>query len=66
MREDHDLSQRQIAEYLHCTQVCYSFYEIGRRELPTNVLVRLAQFYHTSADYLLGLTDEKEPYPPAK
>ncbi len=66
LREDGDLTQRQIAEYLNCTQVCYSFYEIGRRELPTEVLIKLAEFYHTSTDYLLGLTDEKSPYPPPK
>jgi transcriptional regulator with XRE-family HTH domain len=43
--------------------VCYSNYENGRRDIPTEVLIRLAAFYGTSTDYLLGLTDEKRPYP---
>ena len=63
MREDHDLRQKDLAEYLRCTQVCYSLYATGRRDIPTDVLIRLARFYHTSTDYLLGLTDNSEPYP---
>lgn len=63
MREDRDLLQKELAEYLHCTQVCYSNYEMGKRDIPTQVLVLLAEFYHTSTDYLLGLTDEVTPYP---
>ena len=63
MREDHDLRQKDLAEYLRCTQVCCSLYETGRRDIPTDVLIRLARFYHTSTDYLLGLTDRPEPYP---
>lgn len=66
LREDSDLKQRELAAYLHCSQVCYSFYEIGRNDIPTEVLIKLAEFYHTSTDYLLGLTDEKSPYPPPK
>ena len=62
MREDRDLLQKELAEYLHCTQVCYSNYEMGKRDIPTQVLVLLAEFYHTSTDYLLGLTDEVTPY----
>ena len=54
------------AEVLHCTQVCYSHYEIGKRDIPTRVLVQLAAFYGTSTDYLLGLTDEPTPYPRAR
>ncbi|MCI9120694.1 MAG: helix-turn-helix transcriptional regulator [Oscillibacter sp.] len=65
LREDADLLQRDVARYLNCTQVCYSQYELGKRDLPTDVLIRLAVFYRTSTDYLLGLTDEKNPYPPA-
>lgn len=65
MREDRDLLQKELAEYLHCTQVCYSNYEMGKRDIPTQVLVLLAEFYHTSTDYLLGLTDEVTPYPRA-
>lgn len=66
LREDADLYQRDLAEYLHCTQVTYSRYEIGTRDIPTEVLVALAKFYDTSVDYLLGLTDEKKPYPKSK
>ena len=46
--------------------VCYSHYEIGKRDIPTRVLVQLAAFYGTSTDYLLGLTDEPAPYPRAR
>ena len=63
MREDADLLQKDIAKYLQCTQVCYSQYELGKRDIPTEVLIRLADFYDTSTDYLLGRTDTKEPYP---
>lgn len=62
-REDHDLLQKDIAAYLKCTQVCYSNYEMGKRDIPTDVLKALALFYDTSVDYLLGLTDEAKPYP---
>lgn len=63
LREDRDLSQREIAEYLNCTQVCYSYYELGKRDIPTGVLISLSTFYNTSVDYLLGLTNVREPYP---
>lgn len=63
LREDADLYQKDLAQYLKCTQVCYSQYELGKRDIPTDVLIRLARFYHVSTDYLLGLTDEKRPYP---
>lgn len=63
LREDHDLLQKDIAAYLQCTQVCYSNYETGKRDIPTDVLKALALYYDTSIDYLLGLTDESKPYP---
>lgn len=63
LREDHDLLQKDIAAYLKCTQICYSNYEMGKRDIPTDVLKALALFYDTSVDYLLGLTDEAKPYP---
>ena len=63
LREDHDMLQKDIAAYLKCTQVCYSNYEMGKRDIPTDVLKALALFYDTSVDYLLGLTDEAKPYP---
>lgn len=59
LREDRDLTQTDIANVLKCTQVCYSNYEIGKRDIPTDVLIKLAKFYNTTTDYLLGLTDEK-------
>ena len=61
MREDSDLTQREIAEYLHCDQSLYSKYERGERVIPLEVIVKLAKYYGTSVDYLLGLTDKKEP-----
>lgn len=64
LREDRDLLQKDIAAYLQCTQVCYSNYEMGKRDIPTDVLKALALYYHTSVDYLLELTDESIPYPP--
>lgn len=55
-----------MAEYLRCTQVSYSHYELGKRDIPTDVLIRLADFYGTSTDYLLGRTDVKQPYPESR
>lgn len=66
LREDCFLSQKQMAQFLCVNQSTYSRYERGALEVPLDVLVRLAQFYHTSTDYLLGLTDEKRPYPPSR
>ena len=66
LREDRDLLQKDLADYLHCTQVAYSRYELGTRDIPTEVLIALAKFHNTSIDYLLGLTDIKESYPKSK
>lgn len=63
LREDHDLKQEDIARLLHCTQACYSNYETGKRDIPTEVLHTLTDYYHVSIDYLLGRTSRKEPYP---
>lgn len=63
LREDRDLLQKDVAVYLKCTQVCYSNYETGKRDIPTEVLHTLADYYHVSIDYLLGRTSRKEPYP---
>ena len=63
LREDRDLMQKDLAAYLKCTQVCYSNYEMGTRDIPTDVLKALAIYYDTSVDYILGLTDEPKPYP---
>lgn len=62
LREDHDMSQRQIAEYLGMKQPQYNRYERGLRDIPTDVLIRLAQLYRTSTDYILGLTNNSRPY----
>lgn len=63
LREDQDLSQSALAKYLNCSQACYSYYELGRRDIPTESLVKLADFYQTSVDYLLGRADIRYPYP---
>lgn len=62
LREDNDLSQQQVAEYLGMKQPQYSRYERGMRDIPTDVLILLAQLYHTSTDYILGLTNTTKPY----
>ncbi len=62
LREDNDLTQKQLSEYLHCRQQTYSNYELGCRDIPTSVLIDLARFYHTSTDYILGLTDRRDPF----
>ena len=61
LREDHDLSQQWVADYLGMKQPQYSRYERGLRDLPTDVLIRLAQLYKTSTDYILGLTNNSKP-----
>lgn len=61
LREDADKLQADIAQYLKCTQVCYSHYETGKRDIPTDVLIALAVYYNTSTDYILGLTDDPRP-----
>ncbi len=66
LREDHDLRQKDLASYLQCSQVCYSHYETGKRDIPTDILIRLAAYYGVSTDYLLGLTDMTKPYPKKK
>ena len=62
LREDSDLTQQQIADYLHIRQNTYCQYETGNRQIPLTLLIALAYFYNTSTDYLLGITDEKKPY----
>ena len=66
LREDSDLTQNQIADYLCIRQNTYSQYETGHRQVPIDVLIALAEIYKTSTDYLLGLTDQKKPYPKQK
>ncbi|MBR2189894.1 MAG: helix-turn-helix transcriptional regulator [Eubacterium sp.] len=63
LREESALNQTKIAAYLHMSQTGYSKYETGENDIPTAVLIKLAHYYETSVDYLLGVTDEKKPYP---
>ncbi len=58
LREDRDLRQRELAEYLNCSQQVYSNYELGQRDIPSEMLIRLSRFYGVSVDYILGLTDD--------
>ena len=62
LREDADMTQTQIAKILHCSQRVYSNYERGDIDIPTSILISLAKIHSTSVDYILGLTDNKEPY----
>ena len=57
LREDRDLKQKDVAEILFCSQQVYSNYELGQRDIPTAVLIKLSAFYHVSVDYILGLTN---------
>ena len=61
LREDHDLTQQQVADYLGMKQSQYSRYERGYRDIPTDILIKLAELYKTTTDYLLGV-DNKEEY----
>ena len=66
LREDNDLTQQQVANYLNIRQNTYSQYETGSRQIPLEIIIALANLYKTSTDYLLGMTDNKTPYPKAK
>lgn len=66
LREDKDLFQKDIADMLGTTQQYYSEYELGKRLIPIDKLIKLAYFYETSTDYILSLTNIKKPYPRAK
>lgn len=57
LREDHDLKQRELAEILNCSQRVYSNYELGQRDIPSDILIKLSAYYGVSVDYLLGLTN---------
>lgn len=65
LREDRDLTQKNMGEILNCSQRIYSNYECGDVD-PTHILIKLAEFHNTSVDYLLNLTDDKRPYPRKK
>ncbi len=64
LREDHDLTQTQIANILGMSQTGYSKYETGENDIPTQILIKLARYYNTSVDYLLGETSETKRYKP--
>lgn len=70
LREDRDLTQKQIGQLLNMSQTGYNQYEIGKNDVPTKILIELAKFYNTSIDYILDyileLTDEQKPYPRTK
>ncbi len=66
IRKDRDLTQVDIAKILNTSQVQYSRYEMGIRLIPIDKLVALAKYYNVSTDYLLGLTNERKPYPKVK
>ncbi len=61
LREDADYSQQFVSEYLNMKQPQYSRYERGMRDIPTDILIKLARLYNTSTDYILGLTNNLEP-----
>lgn len=66
LREDADMKQKDVAAYLKCSQRVYSNYECGGVNPPLHSLVKLAELHHTSVDYLLNVTDVKQPYPKKK
>jgi len=63
LREDRDLTQKQVATFLNCSQQVYSNYELGQRDIPTEILLALSKLHKTSVDYLLNNTNDPKPYP---
>ena len=57
LREDHDRTQKELAKELNCSQQVYSNYELGQRDIPTDILIKLSKYYNVSVDYILSLTD---------
>lgn len=60
LREDRDLKQKQLAEKLNCSQQVYSNYELGQRDIPTDILIKLSKFYNVSIDYILGISNNPQ------
>ena len=60
LREDRDLTQKQMAKNLNCSQQVYSNYELGQRDIPTDILIKLSIFYGVSVDYILGISDNPQ------
>ena len=59
LREDRDLTQKQVANIINCSQQVYSNYELGQRDIPTEILIALARFYNVTTDYILGLSNKQ-------
>ena len=57
LREDRDLTQKELSKALNCSQQVYSNYELGQRDIPTDILIKLSSFYSVSVDYILGVSD---------
>ena len=57
LREDRDLTQKKLAQVLNCSQQVYSNYELGQRDIPTDILIKLSAFYNVSVDYILGISN---------
>jgi transcriptional regulator with XRE-family HTH domain len=57
LREDRDITQKQIAKELNCSQQVYSNYELGQRDVPTDILIKISKYYNVSVDYILGISD---------
>lgn len=66
LREDKDMTQKELSQLLNCTQQTYSRYETGEITIDIYNIIKLAEFYNTSTDYILGLTNETKPYPRIK
>lgn len=66
LREDNDLTQKDLSQVLNISQVAYSYYELNRRNIPLELLTKLADYYNTSVDYLIYRTDVYKPYPKSK
>ena len=62
LREDKDLTQKEMAERLPCSQQVYSNYELGQRDIPTEILIKLSEFHDVSVDYILGITDNPQKH----
>lgn len=66
LREDNDLTQKDLSQVLNISQVAYSYYELNRRNIPLELLTKIADYYNTSVDYLIYRTDVYKPYPKSK
>ena len=60
LREDRDLTQKELAKALNCSQQVYSNYELGQRDIPTDILIKLSDFYEVSVDFMLGISDNPQ------